>query len=85
MTHKSGLKATIKACKTVNDLLAKDDVTEVLKDMENLKPEIVDCLTIYKTRSGAIGWECTEETLKSQLVFMLESMKFDLMTENMEV
>ncbi len=82
--NKHGLPASAMRIKsrvtTVNDLLARDDINGILKDLDKVKPHITDCIVIYvDKRDNKIHWNNTEDTLTSLAVYMLESVKLRLM------
>lgn len=69
----------------IEDLLAMDNVNDVLQEIDNTKPHISDILVIYiDKRDNQIYFEPTKETLRSLLVFMMESVKLTLLTEDDE-
>lgn len=67
---------------TVNDLLARDDVNEVLRDIDTIKPEIDSLIAIWIDKDDKLHWEITDNTLTSQLIWALESVKHDMLNED---
>jgi len=65
---------------TVNDLLTNDDVTEILGDINEVKPHISDMIIIYMDRrDGQYYVQVTRETTIPLAIWMLEATKFDLL------
>lgn len=70
------LKKQIRNSKSVNDLLASDDVNGILKDLEEIKPHISDMIVIYvDKRDNTWHSQITEQSLSSTVVWLLESVK----------
>lgn len=68
---------------TVEDLLARDDVNDVLAEMNKLKPNISAMIVIYMEREYEDHYfQITDGTPTERLVWMLESTKLDLLTNN---
>jgi len=64
---------------TVNDLLTRDDVNGMLKDLQDKKPGIKNLVIIYTDGDNVNHWSITSDTNSSMAVWMIESMKFDIM------
>ncbi len=65
---------------TINDLLARDDVNGILKNLDGIKPNITDCIVIYiDKRDKKRYWQATEETTRALATWMLESTKLDIL------
>lgn len=64
----------------MNDLLAHDDVNDILDRLDKLKPNISDMIVIYvDKRDNLYRWECTDNTMASLGVFLLEMVKHDIL------
>lgn len=70
--------------KTVDDLLASDNINEMLRDLDKQKSNISDLLIIYTEKDGSSYYDCTPHTLKSLAVYMLEDTKLSLMDSEKE-
>jgi predicted RNA-binding protein associated with RNAse of E/G family len=76
----------VKCVTTVQDLLARDDVNDVLREMNKLKPNISDMIVIYMNREDEdYYFEITEGTPTERLVWMLEKTKLDILNSKYEV
>ncbi len=64
---------------TINDLLTKDDINGILADLEKIKPNIKDLIVIYMDKNNKYSWQITGNTLESLAVWLLESVKLDLL------
>ncbi len=63
---------------TVNDLLARDDVNNILADLEKVKPHITDCIIIYRLKGEEFDhYQITENTSNELIVWMLERVKLN--------
>ncbi len=70
---------------TVSDVLASDDVNQILADVVSNKANIKDLIVISTDmETGKFTWQVTDETLISQIVWLLEKMKADIINENFE-
>ena len=69
---------------TVDDVLARDDVSQILDETNKAKPNIKAMIVIYMDKNDCPHWTMTDDTLVSTGVFMLEGMKLDLMNGNIE-
>ena len=76
-----GLKLALKTSKSINDFLAKDDITDILQLLERKQLEITDCILLYKTRDGGISYIMTGDILLSNATYMLECTKFDILND----
>ena len=66
---------------TIDDLLTSDDVKEILKDLVQGQAKIKDLVVCWTDRDGSVHAEVTDDTLESMAVWMLESAKKWIMTE----
>ncbi len=64
---------------TVNDLLTRDDINDILANLDKVKPDIKDLLVIYVDKENTHHWQTSDSTLLSTAVLMLESTKLELM------
>lgn len=81
--HRMPNSARLPKVKTINDLLTRDDVNGILADMNKRKPDVTDMIVIYYNKEGNLyGWQITDNTHESLVVWLLESAKKDLMNEN---
>lgn len=69
---------------TVKDILTRDDINGILKDLADKKDGIVDMVVIYLDKDNRYHWEITNDTLSSTVVWMLESTKLDILNEDCE-
>jgi hypothetical protein len=70
---------------TINDLLTRDDLNGILKDLDKVKPYIKDCIVIYiDKRDDKYYWQITDNTLASMAVWLLESTKNNLLNAESE-
>lgn len=69
---------------SIEDLLAKDDVNGILKDLDNIKPDIKHLITIWVDQNDTCYFEISDDTPISSATWMLESTKFDLLKEASE-
>jgi hypothetical protein len=67
---------------TITDLLTRDDVNDILAEVNKSKDKIKNMVVITVDHEDNQHWWITDETLNSIAVFMLESTKFDLMNED---
>ncbi len=68
----------LKGVKTLNDLMARDDVNGILQDLDIAKPNITDLVVVYiDRRDKKYRWQATEDTLTSTAVWLLECAKQD--------
>lgn len=82
LTTKQLIKRT-KRITTVEDILARDNVNDILVHLDKVKPNISDLIVVYYDKEGN-GWDCqiTEDTLISTATWLLESAKLALLNEN---
>ena len=69
---------------TVDDVLARDDVTQILKETSEAKSDIAAMIVVYLDRDDVPHWTMTDDTLISRGVWMLERVKLDLMNGEFE-
>ena len=65
---------------TVNDLLARDDVNDMLSRLDKEKPDIQDIIVITvdrKTQKYTVDYN--DDILESRAVWLLERVKLDIM------
>ncbi len=67
---------------TVNDILARDDVNDILESLVKNKAGISDLFVITIGRDGEIFWRYSDNTLPSKAIMMLEVAKFDILSED---
>jgi len=73
--------AKLPKIKTINDLLARDDINGILADLNKRKPDITDMIVIfYNKRKDTWGWTITDNTSDPLATYLLESTKLDLLT-----
>ncbi len=60
---------------TVNDLLCRSDINEVLEDIEKDKPDMVSLFTIYECKDGSIGWHFNKGMSNLHAIGLLEQVK----------
>ena len=66
--------------KTINDILARDDINGILADLDKMKPDISDLIVIhYDKEKDTYGFQITEDTNNALIVFLLEAIKLDIM------
>ncbi len=71
--------------KTINDLLARDDINGILADLDQKKPNISDMIVIYLDKeTQKYHFQITEKTLVSTATWMLESTKLDILNSEDE-
>ena len=68
--------------KTINDVLARDDINKFLADMDNEKANIKQALIIYVRRDDSYSWEISEGIPDATVLGLLEQMKYDILSEN---
>ena len=78
-----GLKPAKRKPLTVNDLLTKDDINTVVDDVLEKRADMSSLIVIYQDIDGKIRWNCSSIAL-SQFVFLLETVKVALLTEDDE-
>ncbi len=64
---------------TVNDLLTRDKVNDILNDLNKVKTGIRDLIVIYTDKDTKYHCLSTDDTLCSTATWLLESVKHDLM------
>lgn len=67
--------------KTVNDLLARDDINGIINDLNDIKPDIEHLVVIYSDKNGERSWIMTEDTMASMATWLLETTKMDLLIQ----
>ena len=77
-------RAKLPRVRTVDDLLARDDVNGILADLAKLKPDIKSLIMIYLDHKDVYHWNITDNTLESTATWMLESTKLDLLSREQE-
>lgn len=76
------ISTALRKVKTVEDLLARDDVNAVLQELDDTKPNISDMVVIWlDKRDDTFYYEITKGTLVSTATWLLESTKIDLLSE----
>lgn len=70
---------------TINDLFTRDDVNTILADLDKIKPDISDIIVIYIDKNdNRYHWQVAGGTTVSTAVWMLESAKFDFLSQSEE-
>lgn len=70
---------------TVEDILARDDVNEILGELNKVKPDISDLIVIYYDKeNNRWNFKITGDTLSSTLIWMLEVTKNDILNYDSE-
>ncbi len=69
---------------TINDVLARDDVNDILEKVNRSKADICDLIVITMPKDGGYSLWITEETLESKVVYMLEAVKNDILNGKLE-
>jgi 3-methyladenine DNA glycosylase AlkC len=78
--HKPLKRSTRKRITTLNDIFTRDDVNGILNDLDKVKPNINDLVVIYvDAKNHKCDWLITDGTLVSTAIWMLESVKLDLL------
>lgn len=75
-------KSKFKIPSKINDLLTRDDINQILRDMEKEKTSIKTCVILYINRKGELRGRVTEDTPVSILIWMMESYKMTLLTQS---
>ncbi len=68
---------------TINDILARDDVNDILEGLDKRKDNISALVVITVDRSGNTNYLTTEQTI-SELVYRQEEMKLTYMNDEEE-
>ncbi len=75
----------LKGIKTVNDILARDNVNGILNALDKAKPHIQDLIVIYiDRRNNRKYWNGTDDTTKPIATWMLETTKLELLNDDSE-
>lgn len=70
---------------TIEDMLARDDVNDILRDLDKDKPNISELLVIYlDRRDGKLYYQVTKETLVPLATWMLEATKLEMLSDEEE-
>lgn len=70
---------------TVADLLTRDNVNDILNDLEEMRPNIGDLIVIYvDKRDKRFCYQVTEDTLVSTATWLLESTKLEIINSEDE-
>ncbi len=76
------IKAQLARVKTINDLFADDEINGILKDLQEMKPDIGSIIVLYiDKRDNRLHWTYNDGILQSTAVWMLESAKMDFLKE----
>jgi hypothetical protein len=78
------LSKTTRKITTINDVLARDDVNDILEKVNRSKADICDLIVITMPKDGGYRLWITNETLESKAVYMLEAVKMDILNGNLE-
>jgi hypothetical protein len=68
---------------TVKDLITQDDVNDLLQAISKT-PDIKHAIVLYLRKDGSYSWEATKSMTNQQVIFMLESAKFDWLSDNIK-
>ena len=66
---------------TVEDILAWDDVNDVLAHLNKAKPDITALIAIYEDDKEDMHWRITEGTQLSKVIYLLEVVRQELLTD----
>ena len=66
---------------TIEDVLARDSVNDILIELNKDKPNISDLIVISVDREGKLYYDVTKNTLVPMATWMLEATKLDLLNE----
>lgn len=83
----SDIKSTTKKRRrvvTINDLLARDDVNDILQEIDKNKADIQDMIVIAMPKDKPYYFYTTRETLSSTAVWLLECVKADIIKGDCE-
>ncbi len=87
-THRIPLKTakpiTLRRAKSFTDILAQDDVNGILNDLNDCKPDIKDLIIVWVDKDNNLWFQTTKDLKQSTSVWMLESIKLDLLNEGLE-
>jgi hypothetical protein len=79
------IKKLPKNIKTIDDLLAVDNINDILSDIIKEKSHIKDLVIIYTdSNDDSINWQVSSETLISKELWMLEVAKNHLLNDREE-
>lgn len=67
--------------KTVDDLLARDDVNQILSEMVKDKKDIKQMIVVWEDDQGVLGWRVSDMKM-SKMIGMIEMMKMYAMMDN---
>jgi hypothetical protein len=74
-----------KTVKTLTDLFTQDDVSDILNKLAKYKPNIKELIVITVDReTGIYTFHCNDSLLESTAVWLLESVKRDIMRDEDE-
>ena len=65
---------------TVNDLLSRDNVNELINEFIKVKSGATDAIIIYLDKDENWDYMATQDTRTSKILLMLEHAKFDFMS-----
>ena len=84
-SHKTqGLRIAPKRHITVSDLFTRDDVNDILANLNKIKPNINGCIVIYLDKNDRYSWQMTKDLKLATATWMLESTKLDILNEDFE-
>jgi hypothetical protein len=75
---KHRIKFTTKI-RTINDLLTRDDINQMIEDLNNNKVNIKHLSIIYTTKDDTIYSEHTEDSMLSSIIYQIEVTKNELL------
>lgn len=71
----------LKNIHSVEDLLTRDDINDMLRDLDKNRIEITDLIIIWQNKDEEIIYDITPNTKLSLAILMLESTKIDLLRD----
>ena len=69
---------------TINDLFTRDDVNDILANLNKIKPNLNGCIVIYLDKNDRYSWQMTSDLKTSTATWMLESTKLDILNQDYE-
>lgn len=85
LPHRVKTSSKITKVKTVADMLTRDDINQMMRDLEKEKPNISDLIIVYMEKeTNNFYFQVTKDTLASTAVYMLECTKLDIINEDFD-
>ena len=66
------------------DLLASDDINQILEDVNKVKPDIKHLIILWVDKDDNLYFETPDDTPQSIATWMLECTKLDILNEGLE-